>query len=68
MIKHLKAGEEITVPVGVSHRFFNDSQGEEAEDCKFVLEIRPGNEGYEQLLTVMFGLANEGLCGVDGTP
>jgi hypothetical protein len=64
-ISILKAGEQATVPIGVSHRFFNPSPDTE---CKFAVEIRPGHEGFEKFLYIAYGMANEGLCDAEGVP
>ena len=61
----LKPGEQATVPIGVSHRFFNPS---EEKECKFACEIRPGHEGFEKFLYIAYGMANDGLCDEEGVP
>lgn len=71
-IKTLQPGDPpLAIPKGVAHRFFLPLEAK--ENAEFSVEVRPGNEAYEQFLTVMFGLANDGLCkgveeGGDGSP
>lgn len=65
IITMLKTGEQVTVPIGVPHRFFNPS---EDGDCKFTVEVRPGHEGFEKFLTITYSLANDGLCDAEGVP
>jgi len=57
-ILSVPAGESAHVPIGAHHRFFNDS----GEDVTFVVELRPGHQGFERGLYIMYGLANDGLC------
>lgn len=53
---HLKPGETRLVPIGIPHRFFNDSD----EVIVFRVILRPGQPGFEDFLKVMFGLVNDG--------
>lgn len=53
---YLKPGESCLVPVGVHHRFFNDTD----EDIVFRVKLRKGQPDFEKFLVVMFGLVNAG--------
>jgi len=53
---YLEPGESRVVPVGVHHRFFNDS----GEDIIFRVILRKGQPNFEKFLVVMFGLVNDG--------
>lgn len=55
-IVYLQPGQQQLVPVGIHHRFFNDS----AEEIIFRVILRPGQPGFENFLKAMFGLVNEG--------
>lgn len=55
-IVHLQPTENRLVPVGIPHRFFNDS----AEEIIFRVVLCPGQPGFENFLKVMFGLVNDG--------
>ena len=61
---HLKPGEGAKVPMGTKHRFFNDSDS----DTEFVVELRPGQEGFEKSAYIWYGLANDGFCNQEGIP
>lgn len=53
---YLQPGESCLVPVGVHHRFFNDTD----EDIVFKVKLRKGQPDFEKFLVVMFGLVNDG--------
>jgi quercetin dioxygenase-like cupin family protein len=55
-IVHLRPGEKQLVPIGIDHRFFNDSH----EKIIFRVVLRPGQPGFENFLKAMFGLVNDG--------
>jgi mannose-6-phosphate isomerase-like protein (cupin superfamily) len=61
----LSAGESASVPIGALHRFLNPSA---TEDVTFIGEVRPGHEGFEKGLYILYGLANDGLCDEKGIP
>lgn len=54
----LESGETADVPIGVSHRFFNDS----SKEVKFKAWVLPAHPGFEQSLYIMFGLNNDDLA------
>lgn len=55
-VAYLLPGEKKLVPIGVWHRFFNDSK----EEVVFRVVLRPGQPGFENFLKAMFGLVNDG--------
>ncbi|MCJ1458037.1 hypothetical protein MMC28_008407 [Mycoblastus sanguinarius] len=57
-IKALKPGEMAKVPIGTKHRFFN---GYTDRDITFSAELRPANEGFEQSLHIIYGMARVDL-------
>lgn len=61
----LNPGDKAVVPIGIVHRFFNPSQDEE---CRFTVELRPGNEGFEKFMYILFGLVRDGLSDEEGIP
>ncbi len=54
-VVHLKPAERKLVPIGIPHRFFNDSP----EEIIFRVMLRPGQPGFENFLKAMFGLVND---------
>ena len=60
----LRPGETVTVPKGVTHRFFNDT----AQNIRFRIEIAPGNRDFEDGLIILYGLANDGLTNNKSVP
>lgn len=55
-IVHLKPGEQQLVPIGIPHRFFNESR----EEIIFRVKLSPGQPGFENFLKAMSGLVNDG--------
>ncbi|MNK22224.1 Cupin domain protein [compost metagenome] len=55
-ILHLEPGQSRLVPIGVEHRFFNDS----AEPIIFRIILRSGQPGFENFIKGLFGLVNDG--------
>ncbi|OAP55379.1 hypothetical protein AYL99_10352 [Fonsecaea erecta] len=55
---HLKPGESADIPIGTSHRFFNDGD----KDVTFKGFVLPGHAGFERSLYILFGLNNDGLA------
>lgn len=53
---YLEPGETVVVPIGVHHRFFNDTN----EAIVFRVVLRKGQPDFERFLKVMFGLVNDG--------
>ena len=61
----LSSNSSLTVPKGALHRFYNPYPD---HPISFECELRPGNEGFEKSLSVMYGLARDGLCNDAGIP
>jgi len=61
----LKPGESAIVPKRTKHRFFNPSPGQEIT-CQVVLQ--PANEGFEQSLHIVYGMARDGTTKPGGPP
>lgn len=57
-------GESYTVPVGAIHRFYNPT----AQRISFKTELRPGHQGHEDMLRIMYGLAQDGQVNKQGIP
>ncbi|RDI05806.1 cupin domain-containing protein [Flavobacterium sp. AG291] len=55
-IVYLDPGESRLVPIGVEHRFFNDSD----EPIVFKIILRSGQPGFENFIKGLFGLVNDG--------
>ncbi|KIW22394.1 uncharacterized protein PV07_12283 [Cladophialophora immunda] len=55
---HLKPGESADIPIGTSHRFFNDGD----KDVTFKGFVLPAHAGFERSLYILFGLNNDGLA------
>ncbi|RDC66244.1 cupin domain-containing protein [Adhaeribacter pallidiroseus] len=60
----LKPGETFTVPIGVVHYFFNPGP----ETIRFNLVLSPGFEGFEYMLRILYGLAQDGQTDKKGLP
>ncbi len=60
----LKPGEAATAPIGVKHRFFNDTD----HNVTFEGIMRPAHEGFERSLYILYGLANDGLTNEGALP
>lgn len=60
----LHAGESELVRPRVVHRWFNASD----RPVRVRLELRPGNEGFERALRIIYGLASDGLTNSAGIP
>jgi quercetin dioxygenase-like cupin family protein len=52
----LSANQSVLVPINTLHRYYNPTD----EVTTFLVELRPGNPGFEQLLRITYGLANDG--------
>jgi mannose-6-phosphate isomerase-like protein (cupin superfamily) len=59
----LGPGDEVTVPPGVSHDWWNAGDTE----AQVVVDIDPGRR-FELMLCTLFGLANDGLTNEKGMP
>jgi len=60
----LKPGESCTVPSMELHNFFNPGDHE----IKFGAQIEPGNERFEYMLRIAYGLAADGLTDKTSKP
>ncbi len=63
-IKILNQNETATAPIGTVHRFYNTS----GKFTKFTCELSPASEGFENVLRIGCGLANDGKAGKNGLP
>jgi len=63
-VKILKPGDTYTVEPNNLHYYFNPIDRE----IKFKVEIRPGHEGFENSLRILFGLAADDLTNKKGVP
>jgi len=62
--KILKQGESYTVEPNNLHYWFNPTDRE----IKFRVEIKPGHEGFENSLRILYGMASDGLTDKNGIP
>jgi quercetin dioxygenase-like cupin family protein len=62
--KILKPGETYTVPANQVHSFFNPGE----KEIKFKVEIKPGHEGFENSLRILYGMAGDGLTNKKAVP
>ncbi|MBS3912867.1 MAG: cupin domain-containing protein [Bacteroidetes bacterium] len=62
--KKLKVGENATAPMNTNHRFYNTS----GKPVRFTVELNPASEGFENVLRIAFGLAQDGKAGPNGMP
>ncbi|GEO03623.1 hypothetical protein AAE02nite_12870 [Adhaeribacter aerolatus] len=60
----LKQGESYTVQPLTHHAFHNPSD----KPVKFLVELRPGHEGFEQSIKIAYGLACDGLTNNKSVP
>ena len=60
----LEAGEDVTVPSGVPHDWWNAGETE----ASVLIELTPGDPRFVQMIGTFFGLANAGRTGADGRP
>ena len=58
------AGEEVTVPAGALHAWANEG----GERALALIELRPGQTGFETALRVAYGLAGDGRVLANGMP
>jgi mannose-6-phosphate isomerase-like protein (cupin superfamily) len=63
-IRILKTGDCATVPINTVHRFFNTS----GRPVHFTCELVPASEGFENVLRIGCGLAQDGKAGKNGMP
>jgi quercetin dioxygenase-like cupin family protein len=57
------AGGDVTIPPGVVHDFWNDSD----EDVEILVDVRPGR-CFELMISTLWGLANDGKTNAQGLP
>lgn len=60
----LKAGDKALAPMNTNHRFYNTS----GKPVRFIVELNPASEGFENVLRIAFGLAQDGKAGPNGMP
>jgi quercetin dioxygenase-like cupin family protein len=60
----LGPGQDLQVPAGVPHRFFNATDTR----ARFRVELTPGHDGFEDTLRIAYGLAADGLTDARGMP
>jgi quercetin dioxygenase-like cupin family protein len=60
----LKAGETAAAPIGALHSFANHTD----TPARFRIELLPGHRGFEQMLQIAYGLAEDGLVDESGVP
>lgn len=63
-LKPLKKGETLTVNKYQKHTFRNDT----STVVKVQVTVTPGNEGFENALSILFGLSRDGLVNKAGAP
>lgn len=60
----LRPTQAETVPINTLHRFFNPTD----QAVRFLVELRPGNTGFEQALQIAYGLAADGKTNAQSIP
>jgi quercetin dioxygenase-like cupin family protein len=60
----LGPGHTATAPANSRHRFYNTS----GKPVRFTVELRPASKGFENVLRIAFGLAQDGKAGPNGMP
>lgn len=60
----LKPGNKATALKNTNHRFYNTS----GKPVRFTVELNPASEGFENVLRIGFGLAQDGKAASDGLP
>ena len=60
----LAAGDEVSVPAGVPHDWWNAGE----EEASVLVEIAPLNTRFLEMLATLFGLANAGRTNAKGMP
>jgi quercetin dioxygenase-like cupin family protein len=63
-IKILNEGETAFAPTNSVHRFFNTS----GKPVRFICELNPASEGFENVLRIAFGLSRDGQAASNGLP
>ena len=62
--RKLNVGESFTVPAGMHHRFYNETN----DQVKFHITLQPGHIGMENFIKIFYGLAADGLTDKKGKP
>jgi quercetin dioxygenase-like cupin family protein len=62
--KELQRGDSVTVPAGMNHRFYNESN----DQVRFLITLKPGHSGMENFIKIFYGLASDGLSDKKGKP
>lgn len=62
--KKLKVGDMATAPMKTNHGFYNTF----GKPMRFTVEIKPESDGFENVLRIAFGLAQDGKTGPIGMP
>jgi quercetin dioxygenase-like cupin family protein len=60
----LKPGDSFVVPPRHKHNFMNHSNSR----VKFLVELKPGQPGFEKAIAIAYGLAKDGLTTKKGLP
>jgi mannose-6-phosphate isomerase-like protein (cupin superfamily) len=60
----LEVGEEVTVPPGTEHDWWNAGENE----ASVLVELTPGDPRFVDMIATLFGLANAGKCNDKGQP
>ncbi|HEU0064254.1 MAG TPA: cupin domain-containing protein [Flavisolibacter sp.] len=60
----LNPGQSSTIPINAPHRFFSTSN----QPTKFICELNPGSDGFENALHIAYGLANDKKCNNKAVP
>lgn len=62
--RFLKPGESYTVEPMAAHGFFNPGERE----IRFAVQVKPGHQGFEYFLRIVYGLAADGLVDKESKP
>ena len=60
----LSPGEEVTVPAGVTHDWWNAGP----DPASVIVELTPPDPRFEQMIATVWGLANDGKADAKGKP
>lgn len=63
-IMKLNPEDKVTASKNINHRFYNTS----GKPVRFTVELSPASEGFENVLRIGCGLAQDGKAGADGLP
>ena len=62
-LRSVRPDEVVDIPIRTPHRFSAGEQG-----AKFKVHVLPADEGFEQSLYILYGLARDGELNTDGLP